>query len=220
MNLPKIYFIPGLGADQRVFTKLKELGLEFEVIEFIEPIPGESLPDYALRLSEPIDKSQPFILGGMSLGGIMTMEIAKVLNPELIIIISSVTTSREFPFYFQTFRYLPLHRILPAKFLKRMAPQSRPKDESVRFLLKGQRRDADPHFIKWAIGAVVHWRNKEVPEHLIRLHGTRDLMFPGILCGPRTKISKGTHVMVLSKAQEVHGHLMDGLKKWQENFVS
>ncbi len=216
MKLPPIYFIPGLGADHRVFKRLKDHGLEFEVLEFIPAVPGEDLRQYALRMAEGIDHSQPYILGGMSLGGIISVEIAKVHDPSLLLMISSVPTSREFPFYLQTFRYLPVHRILPAKFIKALAPKSRPKDPEVRELLKGQRQDADPAFVKWAVDAVVNWRNREVPEKLIRLHGTRDLLFPGVLCGPRTKVPKGTHTMILSQAEVVHQKLLHEI----ENFVS
>lgn len=215
MNLPRIYFIPGLGADYRVFKGLKDQGLEFEVLEFIPQRFGESLHHYALRMAEGIDHSQPYILGGMSLGGMLAVEIAKVHDPSLVIMISSVTTSREFPFYLQSFRYLPIHRILPAKVIKAMAPKSRPKDPEVRALLRGQRKDADPEFVKWAVHAVVNWRNREVPEQLIRLHGKRDLLFPGILCGPRIKVPKGTHTMVLSQARVVHQTLIAELEKWQ-----
>ena len=220
MSTPPLYLIPGLGADYRVFAGLKDQGLDFQVLEFIEPKKKESLREYALRLAEGIDTSQPFMLGGMSLGGIMATEIAKVHRPEMMIMLSSVPSSREIPFYFRMFRYLPIQRLMSGKFMKAVTPRSRPDDPAVKQSLRDQRIDADPAFIKWAVEAVVYWRNREIPDPMIRIHGTRDLMFPGILCGPRTKIPKGTHVMILANPGIVYQELIRQLQLEPKNFVS
>ena len=78
---PKLYLIPGMGADARLFEGLRREGLEFEVLEFIPPVKGESLREYALRMGERIDTTKPYVLGGQSLGGTMATEIASVLQP-------------------------------------------------------------------------------------------------------------------------------------------
>lgn len=204
-DYPKIYLIPGLGGDYRLFTGLREEGLQFEVLEFIAPVKGESLVEYAGRLSQGIDQSQPFMVGGVSLGGIMALEVARYVSPEKIILISSVKNSREFPFYLQMFRYLPLYRPFSGEFYKKHAPRdSRKGMPAYKYdLLDAMRTDADPVFVKWAVNAVVNWKRRETPENVIHIHGTRDLMFPGMLLGPRHKIPKGRHVMVLSQADEV-----------------
>lgn len=56
------YFISGLGADKRIFSRIK-LDERIHVIhvEWIKPLKKESLPDYAKRLSEIVDVSSPFI---------------------------------------------------------------------------------------------------------------------------------------------------------------
>jgi surfactin synthase thioesterase subunit len=74
---PKLYLIPGMGADARLFEGLRREGLEFEVLEFIPPVKGESLREYALRMGERIDTTKPYVLGGQSLGGTMATEIAQ-----------------------------------------------------------------------------------------------------------------------------------------------
>jgi pimeloyl-ACP methyl ester carboxylesterase len=202
---PRIYLIPGLGGDGRLFTGLREEGLDFEVLEFIEPIKGESIGEYAARLARPIDPNEPFIVGGVSLGGIISVEVARQLQPEKVVLISSVKNSREFPFYFQMFRYLPVHRIFSGKFYKKYAPRdSRKGIPDYKYqLLDAMREEADPWFVEWAVDAVVRWRQPESPQNLVHIHGTRDLMFPGILLGKRHKVPKGRHVMVLAQSDEV-----------------
>ncbi len=215
-----IYLIPGLGADYRVFAGLKDQGLQFEVLDFVDPDPKEPLADYSLRLAQQIDTSKPFVLGGMSLGGMMATEIAKVHPPEKLLLISSVPTSGEIPFYLRASRYIPVHRLFKGTHIKKYFPRSKPKDEQILALLRAQREDADPFFLEWAIRAVLKWRNREIPPDMVRLHGTRDILFPGFLCGPRIKISKGKHVMVLVQAEEVYQLIAEELEMVEQNFVS
>ncbi|MEM7036218.1 MAG: alpha/beta hydrolase [Bacteroidota bacterium] len=202
---PKIYFVPGLGADRRLFMELRNEGLHFEVLEFIPHLKGESLRDYAHRLAAGIDASQPHILGGVSLGGMMATEIARITQPEKLILISTVKNSREFPFYLKTFRYLPLYRLVSGRFLVRHAPRERRKNllPAHADALDGMREDADPEFVKWAIGAVLNWRRGGQPEHAVHIHGTKDRLFPGWHMGERVRIKGGSHVMVLTHAAEI-----------------
>ena len=50
-----VYFIRGLGADERVFTKLKlDPRLNVKYIKWVRPLKKESLQHYAARLSNGI----------------------------------------------------------------------------------------------------------------------------------------------------------------------
>lgn len=201
---PKLYFIPGLGGDRRLFDRLKQTGLDFEVIEFIKPHPGEKIEDYAMRLAEKIDTSQPFILGGVSMGGILTAEIAKITCPQKVIFISTVKTGSEFPFYLKTFRLLPLHRILPVKRMasfgsRMLVARNRQFGGITRTMLL----DTDPDFFRWAMNEAIRWRNTQLPENFMHLHGTSDLLFPVRMIKNKTTISGGTHLMVMYKSDEI-----------------
>ena len=213
MKLPRTYFIPGLGADRRLFKGLRRQGWEFEVLEFMAPEKDETLESYGKRMAQRIDDSEPFLLGGVSLGGMVSMEACKHVRPEHVILISSVKNRRELPFYFKAFRYLPVQKALPAHWFKLIAPKNPfPMAADDRAILEGMRRDMDFEFVKWAVNAVVNWRNKEVPENLIHIHGTRDLMFPPVLLGEHTKLKKGSHVMVLDRAEDLYQMLLDELR--------
>lgn len=92
----KFYLIGGLGADERVFNYL-ELDVETTVIKWIEPKPKEELKSYAIRLIEQINQKDEFGILGVSFGGIIAIEISKLIKPKKLILISSVETSRQLP---------------------------------------------------------------------------------------------------------------------------
>ncbi|MFT6337757.1 MAG: surfactin synthase thioesterase subunit [Halioglobus sp.] len=82
-----LYKIGGLGADERVFKKLK-LNSRSISINWLSLKSQESLQDYTLRLSKQIDQSQEFGIIGVSFGGIIAIELSKILNPKTVILIS------------------------------------------------------------------------------------------------------------------------------------
>ena len=90
----KIYGISGLGADERVFQYL-EIGEEIEVLKWIVPEKNENIVAYSKRLANQINTKEDFILIGVSFGGMIAVELGKIINPEKIILISSAETKNE-----------------------------------------------------------------------------------------------------------------------------
>lgn len=222
MSEVRLYFIPGMGADARLFEGLKRQGLEFEVLEFIPAIRGESMAEYAMRLAEGIDQQQPYILAGVSLGGMMASEIAENLKPEKLILISTVKRSAELPFYFKTFRYLPLHKAFSGKFLARYGPRERRNSMEPwqADILENMRKEADSDFIEWAINAVVNWKKRKLPPNFVHFHGTQDLLLPGLFVKHREKYAGGKHVMVLTThAKEIADEIRNEIKKVEERLL-
>lgn len=84
----KVYAISGLGADARVFQFLK-LPIEIITIDWLSPKRNESLSEYAARLIPQINIKQEFILLGVSFGGLIALELSKLLKPKATILISS-----------------------------------------------------------------------------------------------------------------------------------
>ena len=114
----KVYAISGLGADKRVFDYLN---LNFDLIhlDWIKNLPNESLENYALRISKSIDSSQDFILIGLSFGGLVAVEISKILKPKKVILISSVATKTELPYFYRLFGKTKIINIIPLVFLEK-----------------------------------------------------------------------------------------------------
>ena len=96
-SLKDIYCVSGLGADERVFQKLKLEGYQPIHIRWVEPENKESITDYAKRLTEQIKSDEPILIG-LSFGGIIAIEIAKQINTKKVILISSTKNQQEVPF--------------------------------------------------------------------------------------------------------------------------
>ncbi|MEJ7625737.1 MAG: alpha/beta hydrolase [Ferruginibacter sp.] len=211
----KVYFISGLAADHRVFLHLNvPEGCEIVYLDWIPPVRNESLSSYALRLAESIDTKENFALVGLSMGGMIAIEIAKKYAPATTILLSSVATNDQFPAHFKLAYALKLHRLLPmqvlksASILKRLFTLEDPDDKVI---LRQVIRDSDPNFIRWAIGAILEWKNDVVPEHLWQIHGSKDEILPWRNTKPTHTIQNGTHMMVMTKAADLNKLLKEAL---------
>jgi pimeloyl-ACP methyl ester carboxylesterase len=211
----KAYFIPGLGADKTVFRNIKLPNtLEPLYLEWIEPLPNESLCNYASRLSSRIDQSEPFILVGLSFGGMLAVEISKIHKPSRLILISSIPGIQDLPTIYKWAGRLRLQKMVPvslfikASRLKRFFTTETKEDKV--FLLEMIRK-TDPKFIKWALNAILHWDNKMLPENCIHIHGKMDGILPINCTHPTHVIPRGGHLMVMNRAREINKILEENL---------
>lgn len=204
-----VYFISGLAADERVFKHIRlPHGCQPLHLNWIPAGKNESLEDYAVRLSKKIDITHPFALVGLSMGGMVATEIAKRLNPTVTVLISSVPSHKQFPLRIKASGLLRLHRLLPAAFFKKASMIKRfftTEAIADKALLEQVIRDSDPVFIRWALGAILEWRNEEkIPGRYFHIHGSRDEIFPVSKTKPTHLLKGGTHLMILSKAREIN----------------
>lgn len=203
------YFISGLGADQRIFSKLK-LSEKINIIhvKWINPNKNETLEAYAERLSRIIDTSKPFALVGVSFGGMIAVEMAKLLKPVAIIMISSSTLGNHLPALYRFAGKFRLLNLIPAKLLKASNKLTQhyyfgTKSGSEKILLNRIIKDTDPYFLKWAIGSILSWENKIKPERIFHIHGTNDKILYSKKAIPDFVIENGTHFMVYQHAREI-----------------
>ncbi len=211
----EIYFISGLGADARVFQKLQLKGFRPVHIQWEPPHRGEFLEQYAGRLLTQVTSEHP-VLVGLSFGGLVAVEMAKQSQPAQVVLLSSAKTADEIPGYFKLFRWLPIHLVLPFKrvlwavywflfWLFSLGTQAE------RNLLRQILMDTDPGFIKWAIHKVVTWRNQEVPDNVLHIHGGSDRIFPSGKVNPDILLEDAGHFMVMNRADRLSALLMHRL---------
>lgn len=212
----KAYFISGLGADKKAFQKIKlPQGYEPVYLEWIAPQQKEeSLPEYARRFSSLIDDEQ-FILIGLSFGGMLATEIARLRNPVKTIIISSIGSSNELPWYFKRAGSIGLHKYVPIKLLgaatvlKNMMGAASNEDKAIIYRYA---KFADPELIRWSMHAIVTWNQPERLAGIIHLHGSNDHMLPIKYTYPDYVIKNGGHLMVFNRAEEVNKILREVLE--------
>ncbi len=205
----KAYFISGLGCDRRAFQRIRmPEGFDVVHLEWIPPEPQESLHDYSVRLARPIDASLPFILVGLSFGGMAAIEISKVKQPEKLFLISSVTSWKDLPFLYRACGRLFLDRIIPASWLKKpnvfINRFFGPLDKQTKPLFNQILEDTDPVFLKWALGRISRWRNEQVPSCLVRIHSRNDRVFPGQKFRNGYMLSRGGHFCVYTNGPEIN----------------
>ncbi|HEY0262676.1 MAG TPA: alpha/beta hydrolase [Chitinophagales bacterium] len=196
----------GLGADKRVFREIDFSGFDVTFIEWIEPQNNENLTSYAKRLANQITSDKPILIG-LSFGGIVATEIAKIIDTEKIILIASAQTKHNIPFYYRIAGKLRLHKLLPTTLLKhpniflyRVFGVNTEKDK---LLLSEILCDTNPKFLTWAIDKIITWNNEEKLNNVKQIHGTADKLLPIKYADYDVKVSGGGHFMTISQADEL-----------------
>ncbi len=207
MAMKTIYCISGLGATGKVFSKISIEGYRLQVIEWLQPLPNESIEAYAARMAGEVKETNP-VLMGLSFGGMMSIEIAKHIPVQQIILISSIRSKNELPWWMKTVARLKLHKLTPVKtnysltrpiqnfFLGTVTAEDR--EIALQF-----RRNADIKYVRWAVDKVLNWQNTWQPPSIVHIHGTADKMFPIKKVRPSHIIKNGGHFMIMNKAGEV-----------------
>src|SRR5688572_1101768 len=107
-----VYCISGLGADERIFCKLNVPGSTFHFVQWIQPQTEENIDAYAGRLRQQIVHDRP-VLMGVSFGGMMAIELAKILPVDKVVLISSIKSANELPAWMRIFGRYKFDKLLP-----------------------------------------------------------------------------------------------------------
>jgi pimeloyl-ACP methyl ester carboxylesterase len=202
----KIYCLSGLGADERIYSRLRLHNRELVHIPWPEHDEYDELPCYAQKVSSLIKDDNPIIMG-VSLGGMIGIEISKMRPVKKLILISSAKTRSEMPSYDGWFGKLIKSKILPP-FVYKMPNQvlldkfgaETEEDEA---LLRAILKDSDGRFMKWAMRAVALWRNDNYLQPVSHMHGRKDhMIFPQNVHADHW-IEDGGHMMVYNRAEQV-----------------
>ena len=214
----KIYLIPGMGADTRIYNKidLKETD-EVICVDWIQPHPTDTLATYAQKLTFQYHIVPNSIVIGNSLGGMLAIEIAKFIPVEKVILISSIRTIDEAPWYFPVFRALPVYRLIPGKLMTSLGPfikvAFRNTSKEGEWLLKDMLKNTSPEFLQWSMGAVLRWDNRVVLPNVFQVSGDKDMVFTYKKLKNAEIIKGGTHIMLLDKSAQVNEFLKKVLNK-------
>lgn len=204
-----VYFFSGLGADRRAFSRISLPGnYNLHFIEWIPHRTNETLEAYALRLAAGIDQNHPYILIGLSFGGMIATTLKTLLHPAMVICISTICCSSELPWYYRWIARSRVDTIVPTWLFHPKNPLIYflfgAKTSSQKKILAEILRRNSPHFLKWGIRVILRWSLKERPPGIYHIHGDNDRVLPAKYTCADYLIRGGTHFMIWTKAAEVN----------------
>jgi pimeloyl-ACP methyl ester carboxylesterase len=211
--MSKVYLIPGLGADSRAYDNIVIEGHEVVRIDWIEPDKADTLKTYAQKLILQYNISPLSIVIGNSLGGMLAMEIAKILPLQKTILISSIKTIDEAPAYFSIFRLTGIYKLVPGKLVTKLGFFIRyvfgKMEKTKEGLFVDMLEKSSPKFIRWAMGATLHFSNKTILPNTYTITGDKDRVFNYKKIRDAIIIPGGTHIMIFDRADEINAILKD-----------
>jgi pimeloyl-ACP methyl ester carboxylesterase len=213
IRMKQVYCISGLGADERIFSKLDVPGVSFTHLKWILPLKNEPIGGYATRMMEQVNPDHPVFLG-VSFGGMMAIEMAKFCQEPKVILLSSIKSHKELPRWMKFSGRLRLDSLIPRKPWQGFYPVENhflgTETKEDIGLANDFRGTIDPDYLRWAIHQVLNWQNEWLPPVLHHIHGSKDRMFPLSRISATQIVPQGGHFMVMNRAKEV-SHILAGI---------
>ena len=211
-----IIFLPGLNGDPRVFGPQAEAFPTLSIARWAPPMDSETLAAYAARLARSIDPQSPCVVGGVSFGGIVALEVARHLDARACLLIASSRDVAGLP--------------AAVRFLRPIARAARPAALSwitrsgevsavpsfPRFRRRLARLSAEEmSFRRWAFGALLTWQ----PPHLIRcpilqIHGECDSTVRASRTKADVLLPHAGHLLTLTHAEHVNMFLRSAIERY------
>ena len=175
------YLIPGMGADKRLFQRFHLPNGKVHHLDWIAHEKSKSLREYAALMANRIQTENNIIVGS-SMGGMVTVEISKQINPMGVVLVSAPAGRHEFPRSLKNLRALKLHRALNATQIMRISRLCdlfmgfKTEEQRTMFydMLSGNGED----FLHFSVGAVLEWENTTPPPvPFIQILGSKDKLF-------------------------------------------
>jgi pimeloyl-ACP methyl ester carboxylesterase len=219
--LPHIYLLSGQGSDERVFSKLNlDSSFTYTYIPYHIPKKGATMSSYAHELVQKIDTTEPFILVGVSLGGMLSMEIAKIVSPELVVLISSAKVPEELPKRYRKASKTGIQNWVPPALIKRSAfllqPIFEPDRKKEKEICISMLADKDKVFLKRSAAMISEWDSDTLPhQNVFHIHGSKDHTIPIKNVQANYIVPEGSHMMVLVQPEEVSAILNRILKPYK-----
>ena len=209
--MKSIYLISGLGADERLFSFLNIPDHKRYFVKWVRPVKNESIEEYAKRLLPQITDENPILLG-VSFGGMVAIEISKLISVEKVILISSIKSYDEFSPLIKTAFRFRLNKLLFPLLIKISAPLAYPffrsPIRSARPLQWYYFSHPDAQLIKWAVEAMSKWKTVAPSISIVHIQGSSDKILPAKYTSVDHIISDGTHFMVVERAPEISEIIM------------
>ncbi len=212
MSATCIYCMPGMAASPKIFEFL-DLPKPYKIktLHWIPPVPNESLSAYAKRMCRFVTDENPILLG-VSFGGILVQEMAKLIPTEKVVIVSSIKTRDELPLAMKMAHRTQIHKLLPLQWIESIdalalfAFGSRLKKRLD--LYQKYLSERDPDYLSWAIDVLVHWQQTTPAATVLHIHGDKDTVFPPKNLQQPVHYISGGHAIILTQAAWFNEYLV------------
>ncbi|WP_047245078.1 alpha/beta fold hydrolase [Maribacter thermophilus] len=207
-----VYFMPGMAASRKIFEyiKLPEEKFRIHLLDWFIPENGQSLIDYAKEMTKKIEHPDPVLLG-VSFGGVLVQEMAKLVPVKKVIVVSSVKLKKELPKRMLFARYTKVHKLLPTGLITNvelLAKYAFGESVTKRLdLYEKYLSIRDKKYIDWCIDRLVNWDQTEYADNVVHIQGDKDAVFPIANIKDCIKVPNGTHTMIIHRAKWFNEHL-------------
>jgi pimeloyl-ACP methyl ester carboxylesterase len=214
----RVYLITGFALDKRAFSLLH---LPSEPYRFVDLIPvnkDESLKEYALRLAKEMGLVPGDIVGGVSLGGMLALEMARTIKVRGIILIASCSHPRQIKPYFLAFAHLApyvpdflirkVFVLIPLilKWQKMLSPTGQA-------LLADIMGKFPPSLLRNLPPMISDWSGRNPPENFRHIHAEKDWLIDASGLPENMKILPGkNHLITISHPKEVSAFIQESVQ--------
>ena len=207
-----VYFMPGMAANPSIFKNIELPKDDYDIymLEWFIPTGNMSLEDYAKEMINRIVHENPILIG-VSFGGIVVQEMAKLISTRKIVIISSVKLNKELPKRMLFAKYTKIHKLLPYGIINNVELIAKYAfGEHVKKRLKLYEEYLsirDPHYLSWALDKMINWNQEKYASNLVHIHGEKDPVFPIGHIKNCIHVKNGTHAMIVYQYRWFNLHL-------------
>ncbi len=196
--------MPGMAASSEIFKniRLPEDRFEMHLLEWFIPERGITFDAYAAKMCSFI-KHKNAVLIGVSLGGLLVQEMAKHMEADKVIIISSIKQKSELPKRLLFAKYTSIHKLLPTGLVNNvelLAKYAFGEMITKRLELYEEYLSIrDKYYLDWCIDNLVHWNQSSYDSRIVHIHGEKDAVFPIQYIENCHIVPKGTHTMIIHR---------------------
>jgi pimeloyl-ACP methyl ester carboxylesterase len=184
---------------------------------------NESLSSYAERFSRGLKIREFELLGGVSLGGMLALEMSRYIRAKKILLVASCDSPQAIPGHWRVAArivsmmpgtFFEFSKVLPLP-LKTIFGVDTPAQEA---LLRTMLKDTQASFLKWGLGAIAAWEPQGLEKRIYKIHGDADRLIRPGKSGTTEWVPGGSHAINLTHPRQVNDFIrkiLAGKKKPQ-----
>lgn len=207
-GIVSILLFPGMGVDQRMYAELMTLVPGITVAPWNEPT-APSIPDYARTYLPLVEKLRPDVIGGASFGGMVALEIARVIKPKQVILIGGCRNRKSVQgmlrFSARYARFIPRFLLRPRLGMyKALYWYYSVRDPAHRAAFTAMIRETSPSFLQWACEAVSRWDGVDRLDcPIAQIHGGIDHLMPAKYAQADEIVPEAGHMIAMTHPKAV-----------------